>query len=90
MMIIHSLVIIACAIAFFFLPLSQLCYAPGANIGGALWGFFAVPVLLIAVNVMNEPAPTRITAAQAVFLFVVSAMGCWQSAVSTDRTRRVE
>lgn len=87
MMIIHSLVIIACALAFLFIPLTRFCYAPGANIGGGLWLFFVVPFLLIAVNVMSEPAVTRVTAAQALFLLVVTGMGCWQNAETPDRRR---
>ena len=85
--LIHSIVIIVCAMAFLKVPSTQFCYSPGVNFDGVFWMLLVAPSLIIAVHMITESAATWLTVAQALFLFVAMALGCWRDRSNNSQAR---
>jgi hypothetical protein len=76
MYILLSIIIIVSALLFAFQPGFRGCSGPGANIGGDIWVFMMMPILLIATNLSGPFAATLITIAQTLFLTIVVVRMC--------------
>ncbi len=78
-----SLFVVLTAIFFLFAPL--FCGIAGANIGGALWLVFIVPVLLALVNLLDDSKAYFVAYGQAILLAVIVVVSCIDNAVKSGR-----